>query len=136
MPEPEEQSIRPIARVLRESFIAYYQRDGQEGALRLLDGLAYDFTCEERGKFLMASDDHSIDRSEALGAAGDLRQAADQLRESAQGFTESGSGEAEVMRLALAVADVSAAVQPLADALDAAVARYLAAVGEGASDAD
>ena len=127
MPEPTPQSTRPIARVLRESFIAYFQRDGQEAALRLLDELAHDFTCEERGDHLMAKDDQAINRSEALGATGDLRQAADQLRESARGFAEAGGGEPEVMRLALAVADASATVQPVADALDAALARYLAA---------
>jgi hypothetical protein len=39
-PEPEQKSTRPTARVLRESFVAYFQRDGQEAALRLLDELA------------------------------------------------------------------------------------------------
>ena len=126
MPEPEQKCTRPTARVLRESFVAYFQRDGQEAALRLLDELAYHFTCEERGSYLMAKDDDAIDRAEALGSAGDLRQAADQLRESAQGFTESGGGNRRTLRLALAVADASAAVQPLADALDAAVTAYLA----------
>lgn len=78
----------------------------------------------------MADDDDSINRSEALGSAGDLRQAADQLRESAQGFAEAGGGDRRTMRLALAVADASAAVQPLADALDAALATYLSAPAE------
>lgn len=125
MPEPEEKSTRPTARVLRESFVAYFQRDGQEAALRLLDELAYHFTCEERGDYLMGKDDDAIDRAEALGAAGDLRQAADQLREAAQGFAEAGIGDRHTMRLALAVADASAAVQPVAAALDAALAAYL-----------
>lgn len=130
MPEPDEQSTRPTARVLRESFVATFQREGQEAALRLLDGLAHDFTSEQRGDYLMGEDDDSINRSEALGSAGDLRQAADQLRESAQGFAEAGGGDRRTMRLALAVADASAAVQPLADALDAAIAAYLAAPAE------
>ena len=131
MPEPDPKSTRPTARVLRESFVSYFQRDGQEAALRLLDELAHHFVCEKRGDYLMGEDDDAIDRAEALGAAGDLRQAADQLRESAQGFTESGGGDRRTLRLALAVADASAAVQPLADALDAAVAAYLAAPEEG-----
>lgn len=127
MPEPVPKSTRPTARVLRESFIANFQRDDQEAALRLLDDLAHQFTCEQRGDYLMGEDDDAINRSEALGSAGDLRQAADQLRESAQGFAEAGGGDRRTMRLALAVADASAAVQPLADALDAALTTYLAA---------
>jgi hypothetical protein len=126
MPD-REQSTRTFARCLRESFIAFYQRDGQEAALRLLDELAYQFTCEMRGSYLMGKDEHALDRSEILGAAGDFRQAADQLRESAQGMAETANEDREVMRVTLALADTSAAVQPLADALDAAVARYLAA---------
>jgi hypothetical protein len=54
--------------------------------------VAYQFTCEGRG-YIMAKDDNAIDRSEALGSAGDFRQAAVQLRESAQGFAESANGD-------------------------------------------
>lgn len=126
MADQAESTRPPTARVLRESFVAIFQRDTQEAALRLLDDLAHDFTSEQRGDYLMGEDDDSINRSEALGSAGDLRQAADQLRESAQGFAEAGGGDRRTMRLALAVADASAAVQPLADALDAALAAYLA----------
>lgn len=125
MADQAESTRPPVARVLRESFVAYFQRDGQEAALRLLDELAHDFISEERGRLLMAEDDDAINRSEAVGSAGDLRQAADQLRESAQGFAEAGGGDRRTMRLALAVADASAAVQPLADALDAALVQYL-----------
>jgi hypothetical protein len=122
---PEKKSTRPTARVLRESFIANFQREGQEAALRLLDELADQFTCEQRGDYLMGEDDDAIDRSEALSAAGDLRQAAEQLRSSAQSFAESVGSDRRAMRLALAIADASAAAQPLADSLDSAVAAYL-----------
>lgn len=128
MPEPVPKSTRPVARVLRESFIAYFQRDGQEAALRLLDELAYQFTCECRGGYLMAKEGDAITRTDVLGTVGDLRQAADQLKESAQALAEIGSEDREVMRITLAVADTSAAVQPIADQLDAALAVYLAAV--------
>ena len=129
----QEQSTRPVARVLRESFIAFFQRDGQEVALRLLDELAYQFTCEGRGDYLMGADVDgvgAIDRSEILGAVGDLRQAADQLRESTQAMTEAASEDRETLRMTLAIADASAAVQPLADQLDAALAHFLAAQPE------
>ena len=122
----QEKCTRSTARVLRESFIAVFQRDGQEAALRLLDDLAYQFTCEERGDYLMADEDDAIERSEALGAIGDIRQAADQLRESAQALTENASEDRELLRVALAIADASAEVQPIADRLDAALARFLA----------
>lgn len=129
MPD-QEKSTRPVALALRESFIALYQRDGQEAALRLLDELAYQFTCECRGSYIMAKEDDGITRSDVLAAAGDLRQAADQLRESAQGLAEAGHEEREAMRVTLAIADASAAVQPIADQLDAALAIYLAASAE------
>lgn len=130
MPDQSKSTRPPVARVLRESFVAYYQRDGQEAALRLLDELAYHFTCENRGGYLMAKDDDSITRSDILGAVGDLRQAADQLAESTRSLAELGSEEREVMRIALALADASADVQPIADRLDAAFARYVAGVAE------
>lgn len=131
MPGPEEQSTRPVALALRESFIAYFQLPGQETALRLLDELAYHSVCEVRGDYLMPREREPgapdpITRTDVLAAAGDLRQAADQLKESAQALAEIGSEDREVMRIALAVADTSAAVQPLADALDAALAHFLA----------
>lgn len=40
MADQEKSTRPPIARVLRESFVASFQRDGQEAALRLLDDLA------------------------------------------------------------------------------------------------
>jgi tRNA U34 5-methylaminomethyl-2-thiouridine-forming methyltransferase MnmC len=120
-----EKSTRPTARVLRESFIAYFQRDGQEASLRLLDELAYHFSCEERGSYLMGKADGAIERSEVLGAARDLRQAAEQLRESAHALTENASEERELLRITLAIADADAEVQPIADRLDVALARFL-----------
>jgi hypothetical protein len=111
--------------MLRESFIGIFQREGQEPALRLLAELAYQLACESRGGYLMGEDDDAIARSEVLGAAGDLRQAADQLKESARGLTENANEDREALRIALAIADASAAVQPIADQLDAALARYL-----------
>lgn len=56
----QEKCTRSTARVLRESFIANFQRDGQEAALRLLDDLAHQFTCEQRGDYLMGENDDSI----------------------------------------------------------------------------
>jgi hypothetical protein len=50
---------------------------------------------------------------------------ADQLKESARGLTENANENREALRMALAIADASAAVQPIADQLDAALARYL-----------
>lgn len=105
MPEPEEKSTRPVALALRESFIALYQRDGQEAALRLLDEMAYQFTCECRGGYIMAKEGDGITRSDVLAAAGDLRQAADQLRESAQGLVEAGNEDREALRVTVAIAD-------------------------------
>jgi hypothetical protein len=130
MPD-QEQSTRPVARALRESFIAYFQEEGQEAALRLLDGLAYQLMLEGRSDYLMPEGERDhITEGDVLAAAGDLRQAADQLRESAQGLAEVGHEEREAMRITLAVADASAAVQPIADRLDAALAAYLAAASE------
>jgi hypothetical protein len=126
MPD-HEQSTRPVARVLRESFVSLYQRDGQEAALRLLDELAYQLTCESRGSYLMGEDQDAIERSEVLAAAGDLHQAAEQLKESARALTENSSEDRELLRITLAVADASAEVQPIADRLDAALGRFLAA---------
>lgn len=127
MPDHPQSTRPPVASALRESFIAFFQRDGQEAALRLLDELAYQFTCECRGSYTMAKEGDGITRSDVLAAAGDLRQAADQLRESAQGLAEVGHEEREAMRITLAIADASSAVQPIADQLDAALAVYLAA---------
>lgn len=121
-PPPARPTVSPM---LRESFIAIFQREGQESSLRLLAELAYQLACEGRGGYLMGKDDDAITRTEVLGAAGDLRQAADQLKESARGLTENPNEDREALRMALAIADASAAVQPLADQLDAALARYL-----------
>jgi hypothetical protein len=126
MPD-REQSTRPVASCLRESFIAFYQRDGQEAALRLLDELAYQFTCECRSGYIMAKEGDGITRSDVLAAAGDLRQAADQLRSQRKGWPRRATRSWSAMRVTLAIADASAAVQPIADQLDASLAVYLAA---------
>lgn len=132
MPDQEKSTRPPVARALRESFISYFQEDGQEAALRLLDGLAYHLMMEGRSEYLMPEGMRDfITEADVLAAVGDLRQAADQLRESAQGLAEAGHEEREAMRVTLAIADASAAVQPIADQLDAALARYLAAPEEG-----
>lgn len=123
----QEQSTRPVARVLRESFISFFQRDGQEASLRLLDDLAYTFVCESRSDNITADDNEAITRSDVLSAAGDLRQAADQLKESRQSLVEACSDDPEVLRVVVAIADACEVVRPLADQLDAALARYLAA---------
>lgn len=125
-PTPPAPPARPaVSSVLRESFISYFQRDGQEVALRLLDELAHQFTCEERGDYLMGEADDAITRAEVLGAVGDLRQAANALAEASRGLAEAVLEDREERRIALAIADTSAAVAPLADALDAALMRYL-----------
>lgn len=131
MPEPEEKSTRPVARVLRESFVSYFQEEGQEAALRLLDELAYQLMLEGRSDYLMPEGERDhITEADARAAAGDLRQAADQLRESTQGLAEAGHEDREAMRITVAIADASAAVQPVAEQLDAALAVYLAAAGQ------
>lgn len=84
-------------------------------------------TCESRGSYLMGEDQHSIERSEVLAAAGDLHQAAEQLKESARALTENSREDRELLRITLAVADASAEVQPIVDRLDTALARFLAA---------
>jgi hypothetical protein len=111
--------------MLRESFVSLFQRDGQEAALRQLGELAFQLACECRAGYLMDKRADSITRSEVLGAVGDLRQAAAALAKASRGLAESGSEEREVMHIALAIADASAGVAPLADTLDAALARFL-----------
>lgn len=133
MPDQPQSTRPPVANALRESFIAFFQRDGQETALRLLDELAYQFTCECRGSYIMAKEGDAITRSDVLAAAGDLRQAADQLRESAQGLVEAGNEDREALRVTVAIADASAAVQPIADALDAALVRFLSTAAPSGS---
>lgn len=132
MPDQEKSIRPPVARVLRESFLSLFHFPDQEAALRLLDEVFYHLTLEGRNDHLMPKE-HApgrpdpITRGEVLAAAGDLRQAADQLRESAQGMMEACHENREGMRAAVAIADASAAVQPIADQLDAALAVYLAA---------
>jgi hypothetical protein len=126
-PSPPTPPARPeVSPMLRESFIAFFQQHGQESALRMLAELAYQLALEGRRNYLMANDEHALERTKVLSAAGDLRQAAEQLRESARSLAENSSSEhREVLRVTLAIADASAAVQPIADQLDAAVARFL-----------
>jgi hypothetical protein len=121
---PTPSALPGVSPMLRESFLSIFQREGQEASLRLLGELAYQLVCEGRGGYLMGQDDDAITRTDVLGAVGDLRQAADQLAESTRSLAEIGSEEREVMRIALAIADASAAVQPIADQLDGALARY------------
>lgn len=129
-PPPTPPARREVSPMLRESFLAIFQQEGQAPALRLLGELVYQLACESRGGYLMAKDDEddAFTRADVFGAVGDLRQAAEQLQEGAKALAEIGSERREVMRVALAVADASAAVQPIADQLDAALAVYLASV--------
>lgn len=92
--------------------------------------MLYHLILEGRSDYLMDKAGDTITRTDVLSAAGDLRQAADQLKESAQAMTEAGHEDREALRLTLSIADASAAVQPVADQLTAALARFLAAPPE------
>jgi hypothetical protein len=108
MADQPQSSRPPVARVLRESFISNFQEEGQEAALRLLDGLAYQLMPEGRSDYLMPEGGRDyITESDVLAAAGDLRQAADQLKESVQGLVEAGHDDREALRITVAVADAS-----------------------------
>lgn len=123
-PTPAPPTRPPVSPMLRESFVSFFQREGQEGALRLLGELAYHLACEGRGQYLMGADDRAITRSEVVGVAGDLRQAAEALADAAKSLGDGGD-DAEQVRVLLACADAAKLVAPIADTLDAAVARFL-----------
>lgn len=129
----QSKSTRPaVSEVFRESFLSIFERPEHEAALRVLGGVAHDLAWEGKN-LILARRGSKRDESmiaQARGAVGDLRQAAEQLRESAQALAEIGSEEREVLRITLAVADTSAAVQPLADQLDAALASFLTRLPE------
>lgn len=116
--------------VFRESFLALFERPEHEAALRLIGSVLTSLVWEGKGLLdAPAATPRSSRLRDARSAVGDLQQAVDMLSEIGQQVDD--GFKRETTRLMLAIADAADEVKPIADRLDAAFTRFLAAPEEG-----
>lgn len=116
MPEPDPKSTRsPVACVLRESFVAYKRSPCSCSTSWPTSSRARSAAATSCGR---TSTQSTARKSSALPATYGRPRTSSRVGPGVRRV-----GEREVMRVALAVADASAEVQPIADCLDAALVR-------------
>lgn len=119
-----------LPQVFRESFLLLFEEREPEVALRALDRTINAVVWEGKDALETGHAEPFFLRREASGAIGDLWQAIESIANLGS-WIEAAELKREEARLSIAAGDVAAALEPLAERLDAALAAYLAASGGG-----